>query len=158
MSTLAFDGKEIAFDTQQGRGRAVVCSEPWLKVEKTDSVDYKFAGGCGDVDPVKVFIDWISINRSGPYPEICKDEHNNCFFVAITNDGELHEFEKSGKVVYRTRKYWAAGSGMDFAMGAMVAGKSASEAAMIAGELDPHTNQDIRSFPVAKAGLHSAAS
>jgi len=152
MSTIAYDGKSIAFETQCGYGNRI---DPyaWEKVRKIEgSVNYAFAGGVGMTDIVDEFIDWIT--NGGEYPKLCLDRADDSTFIAVTHDGELHEFERRDQPALKTRKIDAFGSGAMYAMGAMHAGASAHDAVLIASKCDPYSNDDVRSFDLDQMDLH----
>jgi len=148
LTTIAFDGSTIAFDTQLGH-EYKIAREPFMKVREVSGSYYRFAGGSGLPAAVDIFINWvISGHDKDCFPKICVEKDDCCTFVAITNDGYWHRFSLSGIAYLKTRELETAGSGGDFALGAMMAGANAVEAVRIAAELDPHTGGKILSYPV----------
>lgn len=150
MSTIAFDGKTIAFDTQSGNNNRVDLEAKPKVIEIEGSVDrvYHYAGGCGELGLLFLFMRWIK--DGGEFPKLCSDYANDrsCSFFAITYDGVLHEFERSEIPINETRKPDAYGSGAQFAMGAMMHGATAEEAVAISCKLDVYTGGEVRSFEV----------
>ena len=148
MSTIAYDGKSVAYETQCGWGNRI---EPfqWHKVREVRGRDskYRYAGGCGELDIVEAFIAWIKDGKEQPYPELCKERSGESTFIAIDHDGVLWEYERRGSPVMRVAgEIYAIGSGAGYAMGAMHAGATAAESIVIASRLDPYSNDDVHSF------------
>ena len=87
MSTIAYDGTTIAFETQINSNRIEPAA--WLKVRPIDNNPfYQAAGGSGVMDAVAAFINWIDAGvNPGPYPELCKEYAGECSFIAITTEG-----------------------------------------------------------------------
>lgn len=147
MSTIAFDGKTIAFDTQVGT-QFRIDPEPWQKIRDISGRKYKYAGGTGIAQAVETFIDWAKGGAVDSFPDLCKEQSDNCNFIAITYDGYAHIFDGIAKPLLITKKLDSIGSGSDYALGAMHAGACAEEAVEIAARLDPHTGGEIRSYAV----------
>lgn len=148
MSTIAYDGKSVAFETQVGFGNNIDPYE-WEKVKPiTGNVTYAYAGGAGETDIVDEFIDWIqnACGGNADFPKLCVDRSGESTFIAFTHDGEWHEFERRGTPVLKTRKPNAIGSGRQYALGAMHAGANAVDAVHVAAKLDPYSNDDVRSY------------
>lgn len=148
MTTIAFDGLTIAFDTQIGHEYKIAL-EPWMKIRETSGSLYQFAGGSGLPAVVDIFINWVIAGHDKDcFPSICVDKDEHCTFIAITRDGYWHRFSLSGIPYLKTRKLETAGTGGEFALGAMMAGANAEEAVCIAAKLDPHTGGQILSYSV----------
>ncbi len=155
MSTIAYDGKTIAFETQVGYGNRV---DPfaWEKVKPIiGNGVYAYAGGAGETDIVEEFVDWIS--KGGEFPKLCLDRSGESTFIAITHDGEWHEFERREQPALKTRQFNAIGSGGQYALGAMLAGASAHDAVLIASKCDPFSNDDVHEYEVVdnRLGRHA---
>lgn len=158
MSTIAYDGKTIAFDTQCGYGNRI---DPftWEKVKPVvGHAVYAYAGGTGVVDIVELFVEWM--NEGGEYPKLCTENYSESCFIAVTHDGELHEYERRDVPVLKSRAINAFGSGGHYAIGAMLAGASAHDAILLASRWDPFSNDDVRSFELVdnRLGRHAVES
>ncbi len=102
------------------------------------------AGGCGELDTIHSFVSWVE--KGGEYPNICRERSDQCWFVALTDCGELMTFERTEIPVSSGRHLQAYGSGSQFAMGALGAGVGAKQAVEIASSLDPHTGGPVHTF------------
>ncbi len=129
MTTIAYDGKTLAGDSQY-------------------SGDYKYYGrgkmfklgpvlvGCaGNSEDVAAFHDWYLV-AGDKKPEI------NALSVLIVEDGAAYKMEEK-LVRFELKIPCAIGSGAQFAMGAMLAGKTAKEAVEIAAQLDTGTGGEV---------------
>jgi len=157
MSTIAFDGKTVAFDTQHGSTYRIG-REPWMKMRPVDNPVYQLAGGTGISQAVEVFIKWVRDGSDeSKFPEFCKEHGASSNYIAITHDGYWVEFEFTSIPVTRTNKKDSAGSGSDYALGAMLAGATAEEAVNIAASLDPGTGGEIFVHAVVEGAWAKAA-
>lgn len=143
MSTIAFDGKTIAFDTQ------ITCDDyaeevKVQKVFKTNGRIFLFAGGVGDYSLVKQFVIWAKHYPIFP-DQIEYPEPSDSSFIAIDRDGKAWVFSHNSTPVYKTKNNVALGSGGRFALGAMAAGATAEQAIKIAGKFDIYTS-GLKSF------------
>lgn len=141
MSTIAYDGKMLAFDTLMVDGSRRDL-EPVMKMVLVKEGAYCYAGGVGEYGIVHLFQRWI--RDGGDFPELCsKEGRKNCYFVAIHSNGELHEFESTEYPILKTRNHFAVGSGGGFALGAMLHGATALEAVNIAVSVDVFTGGKV---------------
>lgn len=127
MTVIAWDGKILAADKQTVWG---TIPKPTTKIfTLSDGVRF---GACGFKDNVEKFRRWVIEGRVrdqrpniiGEFYGILVEPNGLCFHY----NEALEEHNIAGQ--------WAIGSGGDFAMGAMLAGKSAIEAVEIAIQLD----------------------
>jgi hypothetical protein len=145
MTTIAFDGQTVAFDTLTAQsGRKGWTHDKVIRVEGGS-----FAGGCGELDAIHAFQSWVQ-NGMDPsdYPQLCRDRSEESCFIVITPDGVLMDFERTPTPVTKTHGFDACGSGSDYALGAMAAGKTAREAVEIAARFDLYTGSEVIALPL----------
>lgn len=146
MTTIAFDGRTIAFDKQITSEHGAIDNAEANKMIYVGDNQYLYAGGSGSLDAVQEFQQWMIAGAiPGQFPRLCYEESNNCTFVAIANRSprELVEIGRHGRVCTYTDKPEAVGSGSEYAQGALLAGATAEEAVKIAAQCDAFTGSDI---------------
>ena len=137
MTTIAWDGKRIAADRMCSIGNAPVRS-PYPKIRR---LVYKnlpaVMGTSGSVEYGHALMDWLQAGaHAGKEPELSNDvDSNYCMVLLATKDG-VYLFSNSCVGVPLGVIPWAAGSGADYALGAMAAGACAKRAVEIAITLD----------------------
>lgn len=131
MTTIACDGKSMAGDTLVTSGSEIVGYA--IKIERTK--DGRIFGSAGPGDDCRRFAQWM---QGGDKPELS----NDFSALILTLDGTVYyvgaTLEPSEFIVPQ-----ALGSGGDFAIGAMLAGKSPRDAVAIAIERDTRSGGDI---------------
>lgn len=100
---------------------------------KLHRINDMLLGGCGNTVLIHLMISWF---RNGcdidkfPAQQLDKDE---CASILMVNgDGLIYQYEHTPYPIPLHNKFWAIGSGRDFAMTALYLGKTAKEAAEIA--------------------------
>lgn len=146
MTTIAFDGKTIAADCQSTYGSFPV------KVRKLNSLTYKgqnaVAACAGTIREFQPIIEWLKAGGKKKSRPDVDDEKPDFSIIIATESGNVFYandslfFHDMGKV------RWAIGSGADYALGAMEAGKTAPEAIAIASRLDVNTGLGVDSVEV----------
>jgi hypothetical protein len=142
MTTIAYDGNMIAADTQCNSG--FIEQQPVNKIHDCGECYLLTAGSTG---AIKLWIEW--------YKEGCdKDEfkkigfeENSVYVIEVnkkTRKARTWDSEFPVPTLDWSRAKTAEGSGRDFAMGAMLAGKGAGDAVVIASKLDKDTGGKIR--------------
>ena len=145
MTTLAFDGKTLAADTAMTYGG--------LKVRFTGKIR-RFPSGClagfaGDVNSGLLLLDWLESddpNALLDLPDSEEDSDACADAILITPDGAISVCGNRGILIPVEGPCLAVGSGMNLAMGLMLAGKSAREAVQTCIERDPYSGFDVISF------------
>ena len=135
MTTVAWDGKTLATDSQQTTTFIMTAG-----VEKLMRIpDGPAFASCGK------YSDRVSLARwlSGASPEKPKIEEG---FLAVVIDGGEAILYDNNLVPMEIRPPFACGSGQEFAMGAMLAGADARQAVKIAIELDPNSGGDVQAI------------
>lgn len=140
MTTIATDGKVMAGDGQRNHQRTIT-NRRAVKVRRLN--DGSLVGTAGDVAFGERFVDWL--NNGGVAPELKMD--GGFTALILKPDGELLLSGQDCKPTPVEAPY-AIGSGMDLAIGAMVAGASPKRAVEIASDYDPDTGGAIISLTV----------
>jgi 20S proteasome alpha/beta subunit len=143
MTTIAFDGNTVAYDSRLTRG-GLICCDTTNKMLETNGFKIVSAGTEADCDTlIKCFLE-------GDTP----DEDGDASFIANHTDGRLiHVLYHDDKMVIENiwdEGVFALGSGSSYAISAMDFGKSAVEAVKYAATRDCYTGGKIRSFKVRK--------
>lgn len=137
MTTIAFDGRSIAADRMCSIGNTPVRS-PHPKIRR---LVYKnlpaVMGTSGSVEYGHALVDWLQAGaHAGKEPELSNDGDSNYCTVLLATKESVYLFSNSCVGVPLGAIPWAAGSGADYALGAMAAGASAKRAVEIAITLD----------------------
>lgn len=142
MTTIAWDGRVLAGDRLSHVGGTPVRARKVYRVRDPDGriALVGFAGAMVAIEPI---LEWM---RTGEKPSL----KNLKWTVMLVDDervvhymtSETCRWDSIGSVV------WAIGSGSDYALGAMYAGKSATDAVRIASRLDIETGRgcDVVTF------------
>lgn len=126
MTTIAWDGKTIASDSQSAG--TYVDQHGATKIVKRDG---KIIAGSGRFSTVCEYFDGNT------------EFDDESYFIEIDQKtGKARVIEAKGS--YPIKPPQDIGSGCDFAMGAMLAGKSASEAVKIAIKLDSNSGGKVK--------------
>lgn len=141
MTTVAYDGNMIAADT--------MCDSGYIEqhpVNKIHDCGENYIAAAGTLGAIRMWIDWY---KSGCDTKDFKEMNLDPEAVWVL---EVNKTTKKARtwdsgfpvpILDWTGAKMAEGSGRDFAMGAMLAGKNAKEAVMIASKLDKSTGGKI---------------
>ena len=132
MTTIAWDGKELASDSMVYSD--YIEQSPIKKIFKKDGKLFAFAG---------VYAESIAFLNEG---KKLTDESQAIEIDLKTGKAKLHE----GSGCFDIKPPQALGSGAPFAMGAMLAGKSATEAVKIGIKLDPYSGGKVSTHKITK--------
>lgn len=139
MTTIAWDGKTIASDTQGG-GMFIYDNGP-----KVFEVSGHLFGLAGDREACEFARQWILKDLDSlkiaerSRPDLGTESFGG---LMIGPDGQCYAFEKR-LLPFRVSTPHAEGSGGMFAQAAMLAGADAAEAVRIACELDPYSGGSV---------------
>lgn len=126
MTVIAYDGKILAADKQATYGSTM------FPVKKIFRLGDELLAGAGDWSECNTFAKW--------YVDGCpldkKPDFKNGVSMLLIKNGEIWKYEDELVPFKIDMPFWALGSGADFAMGAMAAGKNAVEAVEIACKFD----------------------
>lgn len=142
-TTIAFDGSMIAADEQHTAGNA---KHMGAKKIVYFPERHCWVAGAGECAKIQAFFRWFpdqdkTVIISGEYQ-----------MMVIAETGDLTIYQGSNKEPVPMTAPFAMGSGQDFAMGAMAAGKTAKEAIAITEDLDIYTGGKIQVITLPKPG------
>jgi len=129
-TTVAWDGEHLAADSQSTAGDL-----KWFDCDKIKRVNDAWIGNAGLVWKSRLFCKWYE-KQEGPPPDM-----EECSAIVVTGQKCMY-YHGNNKPV-RKHPPFAIGTGSEFAMGAMVAGCDARDAAAIASQLDENTGGKI---------------
>jgi len=140
VTTIAFDGKTLAADSQTSlyKGRAV-------KIHRLN--DGSLYGASGNLSEGVAVRLWLN-DPALPMPKVA-----DSFHAILIRDGQLFALENDLTLVPYQCKYFAVGSGREYAMAAMLLGKTAREAVEVAIQLDINSGGEIQSLPLEEMPL-----
>lgn len=140
MTTIAYDGKYLAADSQS--------NDNGIKRNVVKIFKHKLGlfGISGLLTHGLQTIAWITDQGALPelYPKHEKDEIG--YTLHIDRQGRIWRYEGSSMPVEFLDKFIACGSGRDFACAAMELGASASHAVEIASKFDVNTGGKVVSY------------
>lgn len=149
MTTIAYDGRYIACDSQETMGTAkTLC----IKYAIVDQDFVAFASGTSTaglkaIDYIKRSIVTAYNGQVINFPEkMFSDEERFTVWVVNLHNGVVSEFTNDGMSSACLINNDALGTGRDFALTAMYLGKSAREAVQVASQLDCYTGGKIHVF------------
>jgi len=158
MTTVAYDGNMLATDSRAIGG--YIIQEEVSKIIETENGYYAFAGVLIDFEPIvnayeemvassiydrdgnhldkgdNYVFSGISISHASAVIHIPYTDINNPVLLLVDDQGCLRVQKESAPC--------AIGSGSDFAIAAMLSGKTAKEAVEIAAMLDPNTDSNVK--------------
>lgn len=147
MTTIVWDTKTFAADRQTTFGGTPVAGN---KITKTKYKGQEaFIGTAGEVEVCTAVEDWIKAGCKGS-PKLPEEPQFSAMIVV--KSGEVYFMSGSTFAHSMGKTKWAIGSGADYALGAMYAGRSAKEAVEIASQLDTGTGLgvDVVTFKATK--------
>ena len=132
MTTVAYDGYQLVADRQTSLFRGEI-----TKIFRL--TNGSLYGACGNCENSIAVRDWLD-KQTDKKPTV----DDNFHAVVITSAGEIFSYEGGLIAIPQNhRKFFAIGSGRDFAMAAMMLGKNAWEAVKLAHELDSDTGSTL---------------
>ncbi|SKB50874.1 hypothetical protein [Luteibacter sp. 22Crub2.1] len=134
MTTVCYDGTSLAADSQIGG------TFKHTQRKLVTLPDGSFAAGAGTVADIQAFLRALVAGEDQPEGE---------YDVLVSHlDGRVVHYDSYGMRLDVTGRPYAVGSGAQFAMGAMAAGKSAKRAAEIACGLDESSGRPVHTVKV----------
>ena len=135
MTCIAWDGRELVADRQCTIGGTPI---PFRKVYRVRAPNRRVAlvGYCGTAAFVRAHLHWLA---GGERPEF---RHERFRWSVLMIDDERRVWRRDEDADFWEEmlvRYWALGSGAEYALGVMAAGHSAREAIRIASKLDNQT-------------------
>lgn len=142
MTTIAWDGRTLAADTQVSRHGNDVART--VKIHKFGRL---LVGACGTTSLNQRFIGWLAAGMHGDPPALAIGDSRGCV-IAIMPDGAIVEWNGDHPPDVVRARFAAWGSGSDVALGAMAFGASAEQAVLAASTLDHATGGPITTLAV----------
>lgn len=141
MTTIAYARNVMAADSQ-----ITFSDGSRLQVKKLRRLpDGSIFGGAGDVPAINKLERWAGVGLvKRRRPRFGKAESADA--ILIKPDGSIWMFGAAIDPEKIEAEFIAIGSGSDFAMGAMAAGRSAVEAVKIAAQYDINTSEPIETI------------
>lgn len=142
MTTIAYRDGVLASDSLVTLGNTKVHGS----YQKIRRIGDHLLGTAGSVAACQQFIDWVkSGNDEDPPP---KGEYSA---LIIDPRGRVREMENGSVLpVPRGAKFFAIGSGAPYALAAMYAGATATEAVKIAAKIDTSTGLPVKTLKLSK--------
>lgn len=137
MTTIAYRDGVLAADSQITLGAMKV---PGVAVKIGKTKGGVLYAGAGSVAACGKFFDWVNSPDDGELPE---GEYAG---LVILPKGELMEIENGTFLPKMRQKFVAIGSGGGYALAAMYAGATATEAVKIATKLDINSSGPIKTL------------
>lgn len=136
MTTIAYDGRYLSIDSQLTAGGRKMVGTKLLKATNDDGEKLVIAG-CGTWREIKLFVEWLD----GGSEEPTWDE-----FEALVAypDGRVHHYQTVSEPLDVTGEPTTLGSGADYAMGALLSGKTAPEAVLVATQADLYSGGKVK--------------
>jgi ATP-dependent protease HslVU (ClpYQ) peptidase subunit len=128
MTTIAWDGRTLAADKQSTWGGTPTRTRKIFRAKHPDG-RVMIYGCAGLTHECQAYTRWID-------GEIEKPDFTDISILSIDQKGRIWYANQSMLWARIITKRWAIGSGCDYALGAMAAGKSAADAIRIASKLD----------------------
>lgn len=131
MSVIAWDGRILAADKRACLGSLI------RTVTKINRVDHALCAYAGDAAGGEEVLAWFSRGaKPDEFPASQRDRENWSGLLVIRRGGLILKYEHSPYPVRFEDKFFAIGSGRDFALAAMHLGHDARKAVEVAIALD----------------------
>lgn len=136
MTTIAWDGRMLAGDRRSTWGGTPTQIDTKLVRARHPSGRVLLVGCAGITEECHAVREWLLGQRDQP-------EVTDVRIMGVDDTGFVWVGSKPGFWAPVGRRPWAIGSGADYALGAMAAGKSARQAVLIASRLDTYTGDGV---------------
>lgn len=139
MTTLAFDGRYAAVDSQTtDTGSDIKFLRQKGHIVDLDDGTQAFVAGCGDYGAIHAATAALCALEAPP--------KGNYTLLVCPLGGDPYELDQHGPVPVAGFDYWAAGSGGSAALGALHAGVGAAKAVEIACKIDLYSGGPVTVF------------
>ncbi|MBB3227014.1 ATP-dependent protease HslVU (ClpYQ) peptidase subunit [Luteibacter sp. Sphag1AF] len=142
MTTIATKDGILAADSQVTGNFKFSTSNKIRKVSIGPHAGSLF-GACGRLDLLDRAFAQV---ESGDFSPLCASDDDDGGVYIIVGRRRVFCLEADRMIPYEVSRTFAAGSGQQFAMAAMISGKSAADAVRIAAKLDPFTGGPVRTI------------
>lgn len=137
MTVVAWDGKTLAADKRTNFGGLHATTTKLQRIKGSFQLCGGLVGCAGNTAQIAEFVDWLENGcQAATFPAVQRDSEKCVSALVVTPDGHLLQYENTPFPIRIENKFWAIGSGRDFAMAAMYIGKTAYDAALVACALD----------------------
>lgn len=134
MTTICWDGETLAADKQSTIGLAPVETRKAHRVSRNGS---QVLFGCaGNSYECYAFRKWAT-------GQIEKPQFKDISLICVDHDRQVWIADESLIWLPISAKQWGIGSGSEYALGAMAAGSTATQAIRIASKLDVHSGLGV---------------
>jgi hypothetical protein len=145
MTTIAFDGRFLAADRRITFGTEISArAERKLDVAGAPPMAFASTGSIAEHWRAAFIAWWLGGHQGDLPPSYGADTEKAGNFIAVTADGDVQTVSYACPYAWRMGAPCAFGSGADFATGAMLAGRSAMEAVIIAAQCDTNTGGGVQ--------------
>lgn len=145
MTVIAWDGLIMAGDKRTNFGGLHATT---TKVHRLP--DGSLAGCAGNTAQIAEMVHWLAQGADvGKIPASQRDAKECVSMLVVYPNGHLWQYENTPYPIRIENKFWAIGSGRDFAMAAMRLGRSALDAVALACELDMNCGNGIDALTLA---------
>ena len=136
MTVIAWDGKTLAADKRACMGSFT------YTVTKLYRIGDRIVGFAGSQALAGRLRAWLEAGADpDTYPD--NEAEDGCYFIAIRGDGTIERYESTGYPIIVEEKFFACGSGREYAMAAMYLGVDARTAVDIASKFDESCGNGI---------------
>lgn len=138
MTVIAWDGHTLAADrlaTNEGLRRSTT------KIHRVGEI---LVATCGSMDQGMLMLEWIRGGRiQQDFPGSQRDKDDWCPVMIIGPDRIVRVYERTHTPIIFEDRFYAMGSGRDYAVAAMYLGCSAPRAVEVATALEVHCGNGI---------------
>lgn len=148
MTTVAANRTTIASDLQftygntRFKGKTKIFDFPKPKAQFLLKTDRVLAGVSGSATQIAHLVEWLHDGETTSKPPKIKKLELLC----LTAEGKLYWGDGVTSFLQIDEPFWAIGSGMDFAIGAMKQGATPLEAVKVASKSDVNTGLGFQEF------------
>lgn len=140
MTTVAYDGRTLAADS-------MLSTPGWKSPVSFQKVfanvgEFQAIGFCGCASAIEAFLMWIENPEEPGLREALLE--SELLALAVHHDGNAYLFEGPTRHPLPIDHFHAIGSGSEFAISAMLCGKSAAEAIEVSKKLDFYTGGKVQ--------------
>ena len=147
MTVIAWDGKTLVADK-----RAVLYGHPSTTTKIFRAPDGSLLGASGEQDTATALIAWYCDGADGVFPDNDDDDGGVAArLLVITPTGAIHTYERFPLPMIMQDKFYAIGSGRDYALAAMHLGLNAYAAVEVAIALDNGCGNGIDALMLEKS-------
>ena len=138
MTTIVYRDGVLASDSQCQASRS---RQPG-SLTKIWRIKGRLVAGCGKSTHIERFRKWVETGMRGQAPDM-GDESSG---IVIEPDGRVREFEECGEITTLTAPFYAWGTGMPAALGALYMGATAERAVEVAMLVDINSGGPVQSL------------